>query len=343
MNLSSRPGSWILEAFSRGGVDTDLLLTRSPTLVQKALDHLVDLSAGEVNQLLSLCAEMTGDRHFGLHMINHVETHTMGAFGYLLLNASNVKQLFQLAERYYPALYRGGVLKFSLQNKFCLVKYRTFKPESVCPRHLTEWTLGFFIEFIRIRFNPGWQPSEVSFTHSPPDNLLELEKLFGTNILFQQATNSLKFSRDILHSTTATTDPALQQVIIDHLEKLLDQVINTQSFESRIKLSIFEKLGHQQLSSKAVAKEINISVSTLKRRLKKRNISFRSLRDEAIAELAKKALSETDATISDIALKIGYSELSAFSRAFTRICGLTPLEYRHSISPKKVGNEEAVG
>jgi len=338
MELSNQPGSWIFEAFRRGGVDADRLTKEFPLLTDHALSNLADLSTDEVSQLLNKCAAMTGDENFGLHMIEYLETHATGAYGYLLLNTSTVKQLFQLAERYYPTFYRGGELKISLCKQHGLLKYQTTQPSSICSRHLTEWTLGFFVSFIRTRFNPDWSPAQVSFTHRQPDDIEELEQLFQSNLLFQQPTNSFTFNREILDSTAIASDPQLQQVIVDHLEGLLRQVVNTRSFEARVRLSILEKLGQQGLSAEAVAKEMNISVSTLKRRLQGLKINFRSLRDEIVRDFSQRALLKTDANISEIALKVGYSELSAFTRAFSRICGMTPSEFRQG-TLYNIGNQ----
>jgi AraC-like DNA-binding protein len=47
-----------------------------------------------------------------------------------------------------------------------------------------------------------------------------------------------------------------------------------------------------------------------------------------VEDIAKSALGQTKVPISEIALRVGYSELSAFDRAFMRLTGMTPLEYR---------------
>ena len=56
--------------------------------------------------------------------------------------------------------------------------------------------------------------------------------------------------------------------------------------------------------------------------------SFRALRDDVIKNLAKQALAETTTHVTEIALKLGYSELSSFDRTFRRMTGMTPRGYR---------------
>lgn len=62
----------------------------------------------------------------------------------------------------------------------------------------------------------------------------------------------------------------------------------------------------------------------MKRRLREEGCSFRQLRDEIVGQLSQEALKQTDAQVSEIALKLGYSELSSFDRAFGRLTGMSP-------------------
>jgi AraC-like DNA-binding protein len=71
-----------------------------------------------------------------------------------------------------------------------------------------------------------------------------------------------------------------------------------------------------------------MSRSTLKRRLQDEGLTFRDVKEGVILELAKRALSETDIPVGDIADRLGYSEPSSFHRAFRRLSGTTPSDFR---------------
>jgi AraC-like DNA-binding protein len=77
-----------------------------------------------------------------------------------------------------------------------------------------------------------------------------------------------------------------------------------------------------------IARQMGMSLSTLKRRLAEKNLTFRGLRDAVIRELSKRALAETDVNISLVAMQLGYSEVSAFNHAFSRLTGQSPRAYR---------------
>ena len=74
--------------------------------------------------------------------------------------------------------------------------------------------------------------------------------------------------------------------------------------------------------------------STVKRRLKDEGTSFNALREDVRRELATRYL-DADMSIAEISFLLGFSEPSAFFRAFKRWTGLTPLEARrrHALAP----------
>ena len=80
-----------------------------------------------------------------------------------------------------------------------------------------------------------------------------------------------------------------------------------------------------------------MSSSGLKRRLAARGLTFRALRNEVIRKVAAEALVETDAEVNAIAKKLGYSQLSAFDRAFKRMTGMSPTVFRKS-QPARTGS-----
>jgi AraC-like DNA-binding protein len=120
------------------------------------------------------------------------------------------------------------------------------------------------------------------------------------------------------------------RVFMAHADELLEAVVADRSFEARVRLVILDNLIPNGAGASHIARQLCMSVSTLKRRLKEHNFNYRSLRERTIIDLACKALSSTDSSISNIALKLGYSELSAFDRAFSKATGLAPRAYRQS-------------
>jgi AraC-like DNA-binding protein len=81
-----------------------------------------------------------------------------------------------------------------------------------------------------------------------------------------------------------------------------------------------------------VAKKIAMSPRTLQRQLKEHGVDFKRLMDDTRRRFALTYLKDRRTTLTEIAFLLGYSELSAFNRAFRRWTGSTPLDYRRRLA-----------
>ncbi len=97
-----------------------------------------------------------------------------------------------------------------------------------------------------------------------------------------------------------------------------------------VKLLIATNLGTKQLNTTSIASSLNMSARNLHRLLSEKGTSFQQLRDQTTLEIAKEALLETQASVTDISLKLGFSEPSALVRKFKQQSGMTPLQFRKS-------------
>jgi len=323
-----RPGIWVLDALRRGGVDVEQLSARMPGLVRSVLQDPSGLTPDEVNILLLECEALSGDASFGLHMIDFVEMSMYGTYGYLLLNAPTVGGLLEMAERYYPLFYRGAKLIFSVRETVARCEYVVDEPVTVSRRHDNEWTLGFFVDFIRARVAQPWDPHRVTFTNEPPDDLSELHRVLGRNLSFNEPAAAFEFDRVLLEQTINDADPRLLRILTDEAEALLPGLNEAKPFATEVRLQILERLEAREANADAIAQRMAMSLSTFKRRLAQDNLNYRALREDVIRDVASKALVETDLSVSLIAYKVGYSELSAFDRAFGRITGMAPSVFR---------------
>jgi AraC-like DNA-binding protein len=322
------PGAWLLKAFARGGVDTRQLIQRIPGPMDLAFRTPEMVTPDVVNTILLECASLSGDANFGLHMAELADTADLGIYGYLLMNAPTVGDALEIACRYYPTFYLGAALDLSVAGARARLTYRVKAPATVSARHDNEWTLGFLVRLIRRGTSADWTPEKTTFTHPAPRNRTELRQVLGSNLHFRHAINSMEFSADVLRYRISETDPGLLRVLTQHADKLLAGIHDEDELVRQVRLLILESLDRRQSDEASIARKLGVSVSTLKRRLKQTGFTYRELRDGVVEDIAKAALGQTGVPISEIALRVGYSELSAFDRAFLRLTGMTPLEYR---------------
>jgi AraC-like DNA-binding protein len=317
-----------LKDFAKGGVDIQELFRRLPGPMDRAMRTPETLTPDLVNSILLECASLSGDDNFGLRMAELTDSEDLGIYGYLLMNAPTVGEALEIACRYYPTFYLGAVLDLSVAGATARLTYRVKAPATVSARHDNEWTLGFMVRLIRRGASADWTPGTTTFTHPAPRDRRELYQVFGSNLHFKHAINSMEFSADVLRYHISEADPGLLRVLTRHADQLLAGIHDEGDVAQRVRLLILEGLERGQADEATIASRLGVSVSTLKRRLKQAGFTYRELRDGVVGDIAKPAISQTRVPISEIALRVGYSELSAFDRAFMRLTGMTPLEYR---------------
>jgi len=324
------PGVWLLEAFRRGGVDTDRLVLEYPGEVSRFLASPRDFLPHELDTLLNVCSKWSGDRSFGLHMVEYVEATMMGIYGYLLVMAPTVERLFYFGELYYPTLYRGGNFKFRVHDAICSLQYEVNGNHGDSYRHLNEWSLGFYATFLAKQIGNGWLPLRAEFTNSAPDDLHDVNEVFGYDVTFNAPRTFFEFDAEILQRSINPANEGFLAILTDQAEALMRGLDHRNVMVNEVRLQVLEKLERRKATSQEIARSMAMSRSTFKRRLADQGFTFRRIREEVIQQVATKTLVETDTEVGTLATKLGYTELSAFDRAFKRMTGMSPTVFRQN-------------
>jgi AraC-like DNA-binding protein len=100
-----------------------------------------------------------------------------------------------------------------------------------------------------------------------------------------------------------------------------------------VKAILIDLLPSGEVTEESLAASLNLSQSSLQRRLKKEGTTYRAVLQEVRCNLAGRMLADGSKTLNEIAFLLGFAELSAFSRAFKRWTGMAPSAYRKSAHP----------
>ena len=129
-------------------------------------------------------------------------------------------------------------------------------------------------------------------------------------------------------------DAGLHAVLQQHATKRLAELENGASVRERLRDYLAAKPGRAHDMS-SVARALGTSARSLRRRLHEEGITFRQVVEEALATVATRLLGEERKSIQETAYEMGFSEASAFCRAFKRWTGATPGEYQSTIPPRR--------
>jgi AraC-like DNA-binding protein len=136
------------------------------------------------------------------------------------------------------------------------------------------------------------------------------------------------FSEETGNLALDQSEPGLCAILDEHALKLLEELPPLGSLGDRVRDLLARQLSGGDTSAETTALSLKMSVRTLHRRLSAEGTSHKKLLEELRRKLAASYLRDGGLAISEITYLLGFSEPSAFHRAFRRWTGKTPMQFR---------------
>lgn len=168
----------------------------------------------------------------------------------------------------------------------------------------------------------------VSFSFPRPDNIAELQQLLLCPLSFAQPTTKLRFPALYLDYPLVQTDDSLRTFLKTAPYPLLSPRIQGGTLRGRVEAMLGQDFSRALPDARMMAERLNISVSTLRRRLLEEGCSYQQIKDECRRNAALIYLDAPQLSLAEVASLTGFSEPSAFFRAFRKWTGSTPSDYR---------------
>jgi AraC-like DNA-binding protein len=262
------------------------------------------------------------DPDLGLHLAEGaISARSLGVVGYLTRSSATVGQALARARRFHRLIKDGGDLRLIPDASGLTVSERPH--EGPWPRAIAETIVANYVTLARSWTGETLIPLEVRFQHARPRSS-EHERIFGCPVRFGADDNAVKFSADDIRRRLRTADPQLLAYLESWAEERLAALAPTRSFADDVRLAVRDCLDHERsVEVGAVAHRLATSPRSLQRRLLEEGVTFRALVD-AVRRHRAAALLSADATISDVADRLGFSDARSFRRAFRRWTGQAP-------------------
>jgi len=274
-------------------------------------------------------ARRTHQDNFGLWFGNQFMPRDLGLWGYAAISSPTVGSALENLVNLF-CYQQGSSFLRCVKRKDGLLRleYQIVAPDIVARRQDAELSLGMFLNVIRESLGPKWAPEEVHFEHPRPQAWKEHESAFDAPVYFSQPTNALVFRTDILGHSMPARDLQLLAVMQTCMEQLGPTSAAADGLFDRICAAIRMRLANGYPTLEQVAHDLRISPGAVQRELSDHNVTYKDAVETTRRNLAEMYLQQRQLPLTEIALLLGYSELSAFSRAFTRWTGTSPRHYR---------------
>lgn len=281
--------------------------------------------------LCELARKELGDPLFSMRVASRTLPPSHGVLGLLLQSCDSVGEVIHLGYKY-QHLTRTGLLStltFDGDTVTSRLDGGDFDPEVLAP--FVEYCHGnlYSIASYLTGHMESIEALEIHFRHKPRAPLKSYQHLLHCKkILFNQAENQVTFSRKLMDLPVYLSDGSAKKQLLSEANRQLGEVNQANSLSEQIKQHLQQREPFELLSLDECARHLNISSSTLKRRLAEENLSYRQLLDAVREDLACHYLRAPDFTIEEIGKRVGFSNTATFSRAFKRWRGQSPQQYR---------------
>ena len=276
--------------------------------------------------LLQRAAEHLQDPTLGLQLGQHITPRHAGLLGYLLIASTNLEQALQRLDRYQQLIYDVTPMQCRQGEDYVDLVWGA---EQGRPGNLVDETsITALVQFCRDITGRHLQPLRVQFINPPPADLAPYHTYFACPVLFDQAETVVRVASAALAWPLRAADPALGEVMERHAETLLAKLPQEQPLIEQLRQSIAACLHLGEPSIDAIAVQLGRSARSLQRELQVAGSSFRVVLNGLRKELALAYLQQPHLSMLDIAMLLGYTEQSAFSRSFRQWTGVAPSDYR---------------
>jgi AraC-like DNA-binding protein len=172
------------------------------------------------------------------------------------------------------------------------------------------------------------RPLAVFLKHPAPGSGEEHEQHFGCPVHFSSDRDALLVPAVAVTAPNRLGDESISRFFDTHLETELAKIGDDASLDQRVRIQISQSLSAGIPKISEIAGRLGMSGRTLQRRLADRGFSYQELVDASRRQLAERLLQQSSYPLAEIAYLTGFSEQSAFNRAFKRWAGQTPRSYR---------------
>ncbi len=277
--------------------------------------------------LLAEARELTRRSDTGLQIGSQVSLRHLGVLGYLVLNSETLVdalRTYQLGERRF---YSVNFCTLGRENAVFTLAWPDRLGESNAL--FVQTALAALVSFLRQRFPSTFQLHQVALSERPPEDIGAYEQFFGCPVVFGSTAPGI--SIDYARASRPETGALPRSVLAmqNQQEAAFAQVVAEKTpFLHQLQMVLLRLIPQGTMSLDQVAEALDCSPRTLQRRLGDYHLSYQSLLDGLREQLACRYLLNSSLSFVEIALLLGFSEQSAFNRAFKTWTGSTPGRYQ---------------
>lgn len=281
----------------------------------------------KVGKLLSVCAEVSSCPHFGLLVGQHVTTSALGVLGLMIQNATDVETALTNLVRYRGLNDRAAFITLECDEALARLQYSIIDNTAAGADQMYDCAIAIACNLMRGLCGHNWTPTEVTLAHKRPQDRTPFHEFFRCPVRFGAVHSGLLFNRRWLEKST----PGADALLYSHVLREARQLDHSEPANAdEILLLMRTLLRGGMYKQEDIAELLGVNRRTLGRKLLCAGTTFRSEVDATRFAQARHLLADATLNTKQIAFTLGYADVSAFSHAFKRWCGMSPGQWRET-------------
>ncbi|MDO8861958.1 AraC family transcriptional regulator [Haliea sp. E1-2-M8] len=332
-SLSPRFVAYVRDYLLDHGVDPEPVFRECGIVSSRCEELDAAVPARQITTLLELAARYSNNPCMGLHMAQRYHYESASLLILAVLAAPSVGDGIRCLSHYDRYVDTAIAIDFDFCKSLAEFSFRVIIPEGVPTNQLNEYLLGFLVQALNTATRIPVPVKQVCFSHDSDQNARALQDFFQAPVKFSCADNRLFFDRSYLQERFHTSHNLLHEILVNAMKTYFVSEQAGNGFVDILCREIIRCGADESATLEKIAERLAISPRTLRRRLSSEGRSFQEVKNLARAKRAKYYLRRTAMPIAEIAYELGFSELSAFSRAFRSWVGQAPQVYREQAGP----------
>jgi AraC-like DNA-binding protein len=288
------------------------------------------IEVDKIDAILRAAIPLIHDPAFGLQAARCWHPSELGVLGYAWLSSSTLRTGLQRAVRYSRLIGERGITEIEDTKRGLKVRFWAKRGHpAVVPvaAAVGDMVMALLFDLCRMNAGAALRPVAVTLRRRKPDPASAYESFFGCPVQFGAEESTFVISaRDAdrpLPSANRQLAATFDRMLTEELARL-----DKADVVSRARAAVLEHLSSGEGSEEGTAKQLHMSARTLQRKLAEAKTTYLQLVDDTRKDLALRYIEDPRRSVTDITFSLGFSQPSAFTRAFKRWTGRSPSEYR---------------
>jgi AraC-like DNA-binding protein len=312
------------------GLDPETVLLEAGVDPAALADPHARLPSSSVDVVLGAMASRIPSAAFGLDAARCWHPTNLGPLGHAWLCSSSLRRGLQRLSRYWALIGQRSALLLREEAGGVAVVLDLPHTEPRIAAITTDICFSVIVDMCRTNAGDAFAPLEVRLMRAAPADDTPWRAFHGCPIRFGRPERSLLLSRESLDAPLATSNRELAGM----LDRMLDEAlarIDRADVVARCRAVLMQRLASGEVTATQVARHLAMSRRTLHRRLADAGTSWQRLVDDTRRDVALRLIEDQRRPIGEITFELGFSQHSAFARAFKRWSGASPTAYRATL------------